>query len=54
MPALAELGWARPGPQHFSGTALEGDPNSVHNLQRNQERPQLFVSPASMDQLGAH
>lgn len=23
MPALAELGWARPGPQHFSDMTLK-------------------------------
>lgn len=43
MPALAELGWARPGPQHFLDLAVDTAPSSIYNLQRSQEGPQLFV-----------
>lgn len=53
MPALAELGLARPGLQHFSGMGLEGDPNSIHNPQRRKDPSYLSVSSASMDQLSA-
>ena len=51
MPALAQLGWARPGPQHFLDLAVDTAPSSIYNLQRSQEGPQLFVclSPQPLD-----
>jgi hypothetical protein len=53
-PSQAVMSQARPGPQHFLGTALEGAPGSICNLQRSWERPRLSVSlsPRPLDQLG--
>ena len=55
MPTVAELGRARPGPQHFSRLAVDKASRSVYSLQRSQAGLQLSVClPSLYGPAGAH